>query len=222
VPDLDFTWSLPGVPGCYLDFTWSPPGRVGECKVLSISTIEPESDDATEDFDIALDASDILDHLPSSSSDSFPFSLTQPTRPHEDSVPDNVDNLQQETGSDILADLNLNLVGIDSLSWKLSDDILPSNLEVVAYQQVLAAEDHLLEHIRTLLTVSKSSDIQTVIKPHLSPQIRSQLPSSLLSNGESRSSNDSDSQKGEEENCRQHVPLHQQRKECLKQSYSIR
>jgi hypothetical protein len=34
VPDLDFTWSLPGVPGCYLDFTWSPPGRMGECKVL--------------------------------------------------------------------------------------------------------------------------------------------------------------------------------------------
>jgi hypothetical protein len=34
VPDLDFTWNLPGVPGCYLDFTWSPPGHVGECKVL--------------------------------------------------------------------------------------------------------------------------------------------------------------------------------------------
>ena len=33
-PYLDFTWILPGVPGCYLDFTWTPPGHVAECKVL--------------------------------------------------------------------------------------------------------------------------------------------------------------------------------------------
>ena len=44
----------------------------------SISTIESESDDTAEDFDIALDASDILDHLPNSSDDSFPFTLAQP------------------------------------------------------------------------------------------------------------------------------------------------
>jgi hypothetical protein len=37
--DLDFTWTLPGVLGCYLDFTWTPPGQVGECKVLDISLI---------------------------------------------------------------------------------------------------------------------------------------------------------------------------------------
>jgi hypothetical protein len=36
VPDLDFTWTPPGVLGCYLDFTWTPPGQVGECKVLEL------------------------------------------------------------------------------------------------------------------------------------------------------------------------------------------
>ena len=191
----------------------------------SISTIESESDDTTEDFDIALDASDILDHLPNSSdSDSFPFSLAQPTRCYDNFIPNNaihnVDDLEQGTGSDILADLDINLVGIDSLSPKLvaSDDILPSNSEVIAYQEVLAAEDHLLECLRTFLTVSNSSDIQTVVKPHLSPQIRSQLPSGLLSKKES----DDNIQKGEEENSVQHTLLLQQRKEWRKQSYSIR
>ena len=191
----------------------------------SISTIESESDDTAEDFDIALDASDILDHLPNSSNDSFPFTLAQPIRSHDNSIPrpgsaiHNVADLGQATSSpDILADLDINIVGIDSLSRKSSEDILPSNAEVVAYQQVLAAEDHLLECIRTLLTVSNSSDIQTVIKPHLSPRIRSQLPSSLLSKEESEPSNDN-SQKGREENC---APLLQQKKERCKQSYSIR
>ena len=191
----------------------------------SISTIESESDDTTEDFDVALDASDILDHLPNSSdSDSFPFSLAQPTRRYDNFIPNNaihnVDDLEQGTGSDILADLDINLVGIDSLSPKLaaSDDILPSNSEVIAYQEVLAAEDHLLECLRTFLTVSNSSDIQTVVKPHLSPRIRSQLPSGLLSKKES----DDNIQKGEEENSVQHALLLQQRKERRKQSYSIR
>ena len=191
----------------------------------SISTIESESDDTAEDFDIALDASDILDHLPNSSDDSFPFTLAQPIQSHDNSIPrpgsaiHNVADLGQATSSpDILANLDINIVGIDSLSRKSSEDILPSNAEVVAYQQVLAAEDHLLECIRTLLTVSDSSDIQTVIKPHLSPRIRSQLPSSLLSKEESEPSNDN-SQKGQEENC---APLLQQKKERRKQSYSIR
>ncbi|KAM6493913.1 hypothetical protein JOM56_010274 [Amanita muscaria] len=222
-PYLDKHHVLEGM-GCHLIIDSDGQGS-------SISTIESQSDNTTEDFDIALDASDILDHLPSSSGDSFPFPLAQPTGSRDTSIPDdaihNVDDLGQETGSDILADLDINLVGIDSLSWKpqASDDILPSNSEVIAYQQVLAAEDHLLECIRTLLTVSNSSDIQTVVKPHLSPRIRSQLPSSLLSkeaSEESRPSNDNGSQKGQEENCRQHVPLLQQRKERRKQSYSIR
>jgi hypothetical protein len=40
VADLDYTWCLPGVPGCYLDFTWTPPGQVGECKVLKMSPFQ--------------------------------------------------------------------------------------------------------------------------------------------------------------------------------------
>ncbi|KAK2461363.1 hypothetical protein APHAL10511_006618 [Amanita phalloides] len=189
----------------------------------SISTIESESDDTTEDFDVTLDESDILDHLPSSSDDSFPFPLAQPTRSHNNSIPGSASDFGQGMGLDILADLDINLVRIDSLSQKSSDDILPSNSEVVAYQQVLAAEDHLLKCIQTLLTVSNSSDIQTVVKPHLSPRIRSQLPSSLLSKEENGPSiyNNCDSQKGREENCTQHAPLLQQKKEQCKQSYSI-
>ena len=210
-PYLDEHHVLEGM-GCHLII--DPDGEGS-----SISTIESESDYTTEDFDVVLDASDILDHLPNSSSDLFPFSLVQPIRrAYDDAIPDNaihnVDDLGQGIGSDILADLDINLVGIDSLSQKpaASDDILPSNSEVVTYQQVLVAEDHLLECIWTLLTVSNSLDIQMVVKPHLNPQIRSQLPSSLLSREASEPSN-GNSQKGREENCAQHAPLLQQKKE---------
>ena len=34
LPGLDFTWTPPRLPGCYLDPTWSLPDLGGECKVL--------------------------------------------------------------------------------------------------------------------------------------------------------------------------------------------
>ncbi|KAM6490899.1 hypothetical protein JOM56_013603 [Amanita muscaria] len=108
----------------------------------SISTIESQSDNTTEDFDIALDASDILDHLPSSSGDSFPFPLAQPTGSRDTSIPDdaihNVDDLGQETGSDILADLDINLVGIDSLS------LLPKTIFLNAFGRSSQSPIHLI------------------------------------------------------------------------------
>ena len=149
----------------------------------SFSTVDlPESDNAAEDsHDNALDSSGILDHLLIHSSDSFPFPPAQPVA-IEDLVSDGLDSESGHSSSEILAHLDTELVGLDALPQKPSDMVLPSNSEVIAYPQVLAAEDHLLECLRTLLTVSNAPDIQTVILPHLSPQIRSQLPSTLLLN----------------------------------------
>ncbi|KAM6491124.1 hypothetical protein JOM56_013363 [Amanita muscaria] len=112
----------------------------------SISTIESQSDNTTEDFDIALDASDILDHLPSSSGDSFPFPLAQPTGSRDASIPDdaihNVDDLGQETGSDILADLDINLVGIDS--QQVLGSLLPKTIFLNAFGRSSQSPIHLI------------------------------------------------------------------------------
>jgi hypothetical protein len=183
--------------------------------------VDPKLDDSNEDFDFALDSSDILEYLPGS--DSFPFLLAQPTTLHQDPIPDNSD--PRTDSEDVLADLDVNLVGFGStLSHKPSDNILSSNSEVIAYQQVLATEDHRLECIRTFLTVSNSPDIQTVVKPHLSPRLRYQLPSNLLSRAEdpenrSRGVCEPLGPKGDDG---QHIPSVQQKKERRKQSYSIR
>ncbi|KAK2464098.1 hypothetical protein APHAL10511_003885 [Amanita phalloides] len=91
-------------------------------KEAVISTIESESDDTTEDFDVTLDESDILDHLPSSSDDSFHFHLLKPTRSTQFNLVVASD-FGQGMGLDILADLDINLIRIDSLSRKSSDDI---------------------------------------------------------------------------------------------------
>ena len=187
----------------------------------SFSTVDlPESDNAAEDsHDNALDSSGILDHLLIHSSDSFPFPPAQPVA-IEDLVSDGLDSESGHSSSEILAHLDIELVGLDALPQKPSDMVLPSNSEVIAYQQVLAAEDHLLECLRTLLTVSNAPDIQTVILPHLSPRIRSQLPSTLLLNSEHSELEISQAQT--KENGPSRIPLMPQKKEHRKQSYSIR
>jgi hypothetical protein len=187
----------------------------------SFSTVDsPKSYNDAEDHDNALDSSAILDHLPIHSSDLFPFPLAQAVALDEDLALDGLGYESGHSGAEILADLDIELNGLDTLPQKPSVMVLPSNNEVIAYQQVLEAEDHLLESIRTLLTVSKSPEIQTVILPHLSPQIRSQLPSTLLLN--LAHSEIDVSKTRSNENGPNHVPLMRQNKERRKQSYSIR
>ena len=187
----------------------------------SFSTVDlPKSDNAAEDsHDNALDSSGILDHSLIHSSDSFPFPPAQPVA-IEDLVLDGLDSESGHSGSEILAHLDIELIGLDPLQQKLSDMVLPSNSKVIAYQQVLAAEDHLLECLCTLLTISNSPDIQTVILPHLSPRIRSQLPSTLLLHSEHLELDISQAQT--KENGPRQIPLMPQKKEHRKQSYSIR
>jgi hypothetical protein len=133
----------------------------------------------------------------------FLFLLAHPVASHED------DSDGPASTSDILAELDINLVGLDTGLQKQSDTILSLNTEVIAYQQVLEAEDQLLESIHTLLTISNSPDIQRVILPHLSPWICSQLPSTLLLDSGHLEIGIGQTQS--KENGPKHIPLMQQK-----------